>query len=200
MILRSIYLLGIASLIIFTPKTTYLIPNELAKIFSLVLFNILFYISLIDIKSLIISSLALKIGFLAGFTMFLLNINYLEFNSTIRLFFDLLFSSTCSFLIIFFVNQIGESLTGENLVGIGDAKLASMCALWIGGRGVFSSLLLAFFAAGTFSFCRLFTKKVKRFEPIPFAPFISGGVWCIWITGSNWWWIKLQDLFGYLMV
>ncbi len=200
LILRSIYLLGILSVIIFTPKTTYLIPNNLTKVYSLILFHILFYISWIDIETLIISSFAIKIGFLFGFTMFLLNTNYLEFNSSIKLFLDLLSSSAICFLIMFLINQTGEFLSGKNILGLGDAQLASMCALWIGGNEIICSLLIAFFAAGTFSFCKLVTKKTKRFEPIPFAPFISGGVWCIWTTGSNWGWINLQDLFGYLMV
>ncbi len=196
----SIYLLGCIFIFIYDQQTNLNLTKPISITFSFCLFNILFFISWSDIQSLLIPNSMIQLGFTLGGIMFLASVYYLGTNIIIELFLYLVIQSFTCFAIMFLINKVGESLIQVNLLGIGDAKLASMCTIWIGGEGIFSSMMIAFLTAGCYSLCKTFTRKNTRFAPIPFAPFISGGVWCVWITGSNSWWNYIQGLFGYLMV
>ena len=198
LLLISIYLLG--CIFILTPQTNILSPKVISTTFSFAFYNILFLISWIDMKTFLISNNLLSLGFILGGIVFLIRVYDLQFNTKVESFLYLVIESLICFAIIFLVNKVGQYLVQVNLLGIGDAKLASMCTIWIGGEGIFSALMIAFLTAGFFSLCKKIIKNTTRYAPIPFAPFISGGVWCVWITGSNSWWNYFQDLFGYLMV
>ncbi len=65
--------------------------------------------------------------------------------------------------------------TGGVGMGMGDVKLAAFVGLTLGFRTVVLALIFMALAGGLAAALFLITRTRKRGEPIPYAPFISGG-------------------------
>ncbi|MBN2736568.1 MAG: prepilin peptidase [Spirochaetales bacterium] len=68
-------------------------------------------------------------------------------------------------------------------IGLGDAKLSAVIALFLGFEGWLFSMILASLLGSMAGAILLFKKKLKENEGIPFAPFmIIGGVFSFFFT------------------
>jgi prepilin signal peptidase PulO-like enzyme (type II secretory pathway) len=114
---------------------------------------------------------------LGGFLLILL-VKILIGNNSVS---PYLISSALSFAVM-----AGVSLLTRDKLGMGDVKLS----LSIGGiLGVYYwliSLFLASLTALIFVFPFLLSRKMKRSDPIPFAPFLSlGALLTLWLKGKG---------------
>jgi len=165
-----------------------------------ILYILLAYITEFDRRSLEIPNGTIILGFIFGILLLTLNFYFIDNKLAIETLKSHLIASLSIFLITLILNITGECLTGVTLLGIGDSKLLSMGGLWIGIKGIYSALGLAFLIAGVYSLISRLSGRLKLFDVIPFAPFINGGIWIVWLVGPNFVWQKLQTLFGALMV
>lgn len=78
-----------------------------------------------------------------------------------------------------------ERIRGYPGFGLGDAKLMSAAAAWLGPEGAASVLLLASVLALLFvGLCSL-RSVWDRGRRLPFGPFIAAGLWLVWLYGAN---------------
>ena len=91
------------------------------------------------------------------------------------------FSMIIVFIIMYSISYIGYKIFGINSLGMGDIKLSSISAIWLGIELSFLSLCISFFLSAIYSLHGKFTKKFTPFQQYPFAPFLSIGIFCSWI-------------------
>lgn len=78
---------------------------------------------------------------------------------------------------VIFVIGFLFSLITKGGVGMGDVKLLTVMALYQGASGIVCSLLVSLIAAFFYCIFALITKRVKRNDIIPFAPFLLCGTY-----------------------
>ena len=161
---------------------------------------ILIHIVIVDIKTMRIPQATLLIGYLTGLSFIFLNFISLVHINALHILRDHLIGSLSSFIAMAIISLIGKQITQKDVLGLGDAHLSAVGGLFIGSKGIWSALGIAFLVAGIFSFIARLSKNLQPFQAFPFAPFLATSIWCVWLSGANWWWIKLQNLFGSLMV
>lgn len=109
-----------------------------------------------------------------------------------------IFASIVILLIMISVKIISKFLTKRNCLGIGDAKLFSLGAAWLGLRPIFIVFMLSFISAAIFSiFDKLFNYNKGKFHPMPFAPFISVSIFSVWVLSEDWWIESWMSLWGF---
>ena len=149
--------------------------------FTFMISYILFSISKEDIKTMLISENKLRL-FAAWGILYLvcLGLSSKKLNS-IELIINNLFSMLIIFLIMYSIKYISYKLLRINSLGLGDIKLSSISSIWLGIEMSFTSLCISFLLSAIYSLHRKITKKLKNFQPYPFAPFLSIGILCSWI-------------------
>ena len=149
--------------------------------FTLIIGFILFSISTEDIKTKIISETKLRIMAVFGLLYLItLGLTSRKIN-TIDLIINNLFSMLIIFILMSSLSYISYKLIRINSLGLGDIKLSSFSAIWIGIELSFISLCISFLLSAIYSIYIKFTKKFKKFHQYPFAPFLSIGIFCSWI-------------------
>ena len=149
--------------------------------FSLILTLILISISIEDIKTMLISEN--KLFLLAGFSIsYLVYVGSLyEKINIIHLIRNHFFSFLIIYIILYLIKYISSKLFRINSLGMGDIKLSSISALFLGIELSFISICIAFLLSALFSLHGKITKRFKIFDQYPFAPFISIGIIYSWI-------------------
>ena len=149
--------------------------------FTLILLYILYSISIEDIKTMLISEIKLIILAISGIIYLIcLGLSNEKINS-IYLIRDNSFAMLIIFIVLYSIATISSKLFKINSLGIGDVKLSSISTIWLGTELCFISLCISFLLSAIYSiFGRIF-KRLKPFQPYPFAPFISIGIFCSWI-------------------
>ncbi len=150
-------------------------------LFTFILFGILYSISKEDMRTMFISENKLRIFAASGFLYLgclgLLNKNinliFLFINSFLSLLFIL--------IIMYSISFISYKLLQINSLGIGDIKLSSISAIWLGIEFSLISLCISFFLSAIYSIYGKITKRFKSLHQYPFAPFLSLGIFCSWI-------------------
>jgi leader peptidase (prepilin peptidase)/N-methyltransferase len=74
-------------------------------------------------------------------------------------------------------------LRGADGLGLGDAKLAAAGGAWVGIAGLPTVLLVASLAALAFVAAMAALRQKERLRIIPFGPFLSIGIWYVWLYG-----------------
>tara|TARA_B100000700_G_scaffold132923_1_gene148433 strand:- start:413 stop:892 length:480 start_codon:yes stop_codon:yes gene_type:complete len=149
--------------------------------FTLIIGFILFSISTEDIKTKIISETKLRIMAVFGLLYLItLGLTSRKIN-TIDLIINNLFSMLIIFILMSSLSYISYKLIRINSLGLGDIKLSSFSAIWIGIELSFISLCISFLLSAIYSIYIKFTKKFKKFHQYPFAPFLSIGIFCSWL-------------------
>jgi len=159
-----------------------------SHLMSLVLISILISISFIDIDNLVIPNSLLTIGFLSG----LMNV-FVEDRSFSAVY-NYLFSAIIILIIFSFISIFGEIIFSKPVFGLGDAKLFSMTACWMGFSGFELIALLSVLFAGLFSLSGLLLGLLKRGQYIPYGPFICLATGFVWIWGVPFWVGKLGTM------
>ena len=141
--------------------------------FTLILFYILFSISIEDVKTMSISENKLIILAISG----LIYLLYLGLSNEKIQSIDLIINNSFSMIIIFIImysiSHISYNIFGINSLGMGDIKLFSISSLWLGFELSFISLCISFLLSAIYSMHGKLLKRFKPFQQYPFAPFIS---------------------------
>jgi leader peptidase (prepilin peptidase) / N-methyltransferase len=77
--------------------------------------------------------------------------------------------------IIWLMSRLGRKIYGKEAVGEGDILLMAGIGAVIGWEGVLSALIMASFFGSVYGVGLMLAKKAKRFDPIPFGPFLAMG-------------------------
>tara|TARA_B100000965_G_scaffold247095_1_gene207453 strand:- start:62 stop:466 length:405 start_codon:yes stop_codon:yes gene_type:complete len=91
------------------------------------------------------------------------------------------FSMIIIFLVMYLISYISYKIFGINSLGLGDIKLSSYSAIWLGIELSFLSLCVSFLLSAIYSLHGKITKKFIPLQQYPFAPFLSIGIFCSWI-------------------
>ena len=141
--------------------------------FTLILFYILFSISIEDVKTMSISENKLIILAISG----LIYLLYLGLSNEKIQSIDLIINNSFSMIIIFIImysiSHISYNIFGINSLGMGDIKLFSISSIWLGFELSFISLCISFLLSAIYSMHGKLLKRFKPFQQYPFAPFIS---------------------------
>ncbi len=149
--------------------------------FTLILFYILFSISIEDINTMLISENKLSLLTVLGI-IYLLYQGLLNEKIDVK---ELILNNSISMIIIFIImysiSYISYKIFGKNSLGMGDIKLSSISTIWIGIELSLLSLCISFLLSAIYSLHGKITKRIKPFQQFPFAPFLSIGIFCSWI-------------------
>tara|TARA_B100000214_G_scaffold158961_1_gene114127 strand:+ start:143 stop:622 length:480 start_codon:yes stop_codon:yes gene_type:complete len=154
---------------------------EIIILFTLILFYILFIISIEDLKTMLVSENKLNIFILFGL---LYSIAFGLTNdkvNTIYLIKNNLISLVIIFSLLYLLSYISFKIIGKNSLGMGDIKLSSISTIWIGIELTFLSLCISFLLSAIYSLHGKLTKKLRPFQQYPFTPFLSIGIFSSWI-------------------
>ena len=77
--------------------------------------------------------------------------------------------------IIWLMSWLGRKIYGKEAVGEGDILLMAGIGAMTGWEGVLSALVMASFFGSVYGVSLMLAKKAKRFDPIPFGPFLAIG-------------------------
>jgi leader peptidase (prepilin peptidase)/N-methyltransferase len=77
--------------------------------------------------------------------------------------------------IVWFMAAAGRKLYGRDAVGDGDIFLMAGIGSLIGWQGILSTLMMASLFGSVYGVSLMLVKKARRFDPIPFGPFLALG-------------------------
>ena len=150
--------------------------------FTIILLCILSFISIEDINTMLISENKLIILSITGL-IYLLILGYTnEKIHSIDLIINNSFSTFIIFVVMYSIKYLSFKVFGVNSLGIGDIKLSSISTIWLGIELTFFSLCISFLLSAIYSLHGKITKRLIPFQQYPFAPFLSIGIFCSWIT------------------
>jgi leader peptidase (prepilin peptidase) / N-methyltransferase len=82
------------------------------------------------------------------------------------------------------VNEAYRRVRGHAGMGLGDAKLFAAAGAWLGLDGLPSVLLYGCLGALLFAAVKnLSGQKMDMRAALPFGPFLSAGIWLVWLYG-----------------
>ncbi len=163
---------------------------------GIILSSIIILLSIIDIDYLILPDFLCKIGIICGFFVNTIYGYLLSVSELTLLGFKFIISALIAFLAMRSLSHLSRKIYKQTVLGIGDAKFAALGGAWLGLNGIAVSLLIAFLAAGMFSAIGLLSGRLKSRQPFAFGPFISLGIWGVWILEPDWWWDSWHSLLG----
>ena len=149
--------------------------------FSLTILYILYWISIEDIRIMLISEGKLIIFAISGLIYLLYAGLSNEKLNTINLIKNNCLYMLIIFLLMYSISTVSYKVFRTNSLGIGDIKLSSISTIWLGFEWSLISLCIAFLLSAIYYIHGKFSKKLKPFQQYPFAPFISIGIFCAWI-------------------
>ena len=154
---------------------------EIIILFTLILLYILTSISIEDYKTMLISESKLILLAISGI-IYLICLGYSNKKvDSIDLIINNIFSMIIIFTIMCSISYISFKFIGINCLGIGDIKLSSISTIWLGIELSLLSLCISFLLSGVYGLHGKITKSLIPFQPYPFAPFLSIGIFCSWI-------------------
>ena len=149
-------------------------------LFTFLLACILISISKEDIHTMVISENKLRIFALSGI-LYLASIGVSTNKNIIYLIKHNLIAMLIIFLVMLSISLISYKLFSINSLGLGDIKISTISAIWLGIEFSFISLCISFLLSSIYSIYGKITKRFKIFHQYPFAPFLSIGIFFSWI-------------------
>ena len=150
-------------------------------IFTFILLYILISISIEDINTMLISENKLILLTIIGIVYLLYQGLSSEKIDVKELILNNSFSMIIIFIIMYSISYTSYKIFGINSLGMGDIKLSSISTIWIGIELSFLSLCTSFLLSAIYSLHGKITKRLKKFQQFPFAPFLSIGIFFSWI-------------------
>ncbi len=98
-----------------------------------------------------------------------------------------LYTSLITLLVMILIKMVAEKIINRKALGIGDVKLATVGGAFLGLKGIYIAMFIAFLISGIYSSIMLSKGYFKKFQSFAFAPFISFGILIVWIFGIEWW-------------
>ncbi|MFA6319110.1 MAG: prepilin peptidase [Elusimicrobiota bacterium] len=84
-----------------------------------------------------------------------------------------LIGAATGFGICWVTAEVGERLFKREALGGGDFKLLAGIGAWTGALGAFDCMMVGAFAGSVYGISRMAAGTLKRYEPMPFGPFLS---------------------------
>ena len=149
--------------------------------FTFILLSILFYISIEDYKTMLISENKIIIFAFSGL-IYLISLGLFNQKiNSINLILNNTFSMFFIFIMMYSISHISYKVIGINSLGMGDIKISSISTIWLGIEMSLISLCISFLLSAIYSLHGKITKRLVPFQQYPFAPFLSIGIFCSWI-------------------
>ncbi|MDP2871774.1 MAG: prepilin peptidase [Bacillota bacterium] len=76
-------------------------------------------------------------------------------------------------------------LAGRGALGAGDVKLLASAGLYLGWRAGLVAFLASFIYAAAISLALICLRLRRRRDMVPFAPFLSAGIWTAMVLGGD---------------
>ena len=149
-------------------------------LFTFLLACILISISKEDIHTMVISEKKLRIFAISGI-LYLVSISLSTNKNIIYLIKHNFIAMLIIFLVMLSISLISYKLFSINSLGLGDIKISTISAIWLGIEFSFISLCISFLLSSIYSIYGKITKRFKIFHQYPFAPFLSIGIFFSWI-------------------
>ena len=149
-------------------------------LFTFLLACILISISKEDIHTMVISEKKLRIFAISGI-LYLVSIGLSTNKNIIYLIKHNFIAMLIIFLVMLSISLISYKLFSINSLGLGDIKISTISAIWLGIEFSFISLCISFLLSSIYSIYGKITKRFKIFHQYPFAPFLSIGIFFSWI-------------------
>ena len=130
----------------------------------------LIIIGIIDFENLKIPNSLIKNGILINF-FFLLLINFINYDFSYII--TRFIGSIVGFIGLELFVLIIYLITNKYAFGGGDSKLFAYVGSFLGLKGLGLSFIISIYSCGIFCIFALLSKKIKKTDKIPFAPFIS---------------------------
>ena len=89
------------------------------------------------------------------------------------------------FTLMLLIALIGQLLLGIPALGHGDLKLTLLGGSWLGVRGVLLAISIAFISSGLIQTMNLILGRFRPKQAIPFAQYLSLGIFSVWILGTD---------------
>jgi len=86
------------------------------------------------------------------------------------------------YTLLWMVSQFYHRIKGKAGLGMGDVKLLTAGALWLGPVGVFVALFIASLSGIMTVLTLHITTKRALNSPLPFGPFISFALYAVWLS------------------
>ena len=149
---------------------------------SLILLALLSYISLKDIEKNYVPEWICRTSLIAGLmNIFILELYYSnEFGYLLLC--ERLISSIIILTLMCFISFTSKKITSINCLGLGDSKLAAVGGAWLGLEGIIEALCITFLCSGFISLILKLLRLTKDYQTYPFTPFISIGIFYVWIN------------------
>ncbi len=182
-----------------TFRTTLYLENSyefIELISGLVLSSLLLAIVVIDIKEMVIQVSLCQVGVVIGLAITFIKSTFNSLELGLGLIINHILASLIALLVLQFASLISHKFYGKEVLGRGDAKLASLGGAWLGITGISISMVIAFIIGAIYAIAGIASGKLKRRQPFPFGPFIATGIWGVWLCGTNWWWQRWLYLLG----
>lgn len=89
------------------------------------------------------------------------------------------------YLLLWSVFQLFKMVTGKDGMGYGDFKLLAAGGAWFGVQSVLVIVIMSAFTGAVIGSLYLFLTKNSKNKPIPFGPYLAGGIWLTMLYGQN---------------
>ena len=147
--------------------------------------SILLSLSVIDINTFLLPEKLLRIGFITGLCIILLASFGLPFINSLIFLLSHFAAIIIGFVGFEFLRILASIFFRKPAMGKGDSKLVSMIGLWLGIKGLYISVYIAFVISGALAIIALLLKLIKSGQKIPFGPFLSLGGLIVWYFGNE---------------
>ncbi len=172
----------------FTISSNNLLINKPEKtLLGVILLTLLLILALIDIHQMRLPTDICITGISLGLLATIISSTSMVKSSGINIINDHIFALLGGLAIMRSISSFSKTLTEKECLGIGDANLVALGGAWLGSKGLFTAMSIAFISAGMFSLISILSGLMKPSQPFPFGPFISGGIWGVWCTSTEWW-------------
>lgn len=167
------------------PESLKVSARPLLIISGIILSSILLLLTIIDIYTLLLPTPICLMGTILGLLIIIIFAIHHKGDSTLIATHSI--AALGALVIMNLLSLITEKITGQECLGLGDANLSAMGGAWLGIKGIAVGMALAFLIGAIASFSLRFSGKLKAMQVFPFGPFISLGIWGVWLTGPNLW-------------
>ena len=149
--------------------------------------SILLTLSIIDFDHLWLPESICRLGFFSGLITILINSLSLKLNDIWPYLFNHAGAICIGYLGFQALRAFTRIIYRKDVVGRGDANLASMLGVWLGINGLGIAISLAYIFSGIFVLIGFLLNRLNRGEFIAFGPFLSIGGLLVWLFGNEFW-------------
>ncbi len=89
------------------------------------------------------------------------------------------------YLLMWSVFHLFKWVTGKEGMGYGDFKLLAAGGAWLGMQSVIVIVIMSAFTGAVIGSLYLYLSKNSKNKPIPFGPYLAGGIWLTMLYGQN---------------